>query len=102
MVVRVIDEHVRAQRRERRQAELAELLVGTLWAAWGVRVELGVLLLVVSAQRLLAGALGEVGSLAVLAGAIALVLAWPAPRRAVLMLLRAMHVRRRWARATID
>src|SRR5437870_5164865 len=40
-VVRVVDEFARAQRRERRQAELEQLVVGAGWALWGVRVALG-------------------------------------------------------------
>src|SRR5215213_5564424 len=101
-VVRVVDEHTRTQRQERQRAELQALLVGTVWALWGVRVELVLLLVLAALQRAVAGQVGEVGGW-VAAGAIAaLVLAIGLARRFVLQLLRAMRVRRAWARATID
>jgi uncharacterized membrane protein len=100
--VRVVDELVRAQRPERRQAELASVLLVALRAAWGVRVELLVLLSLVVLYQRVAGVLGSLTSAVVLAVVVACGLARRPARRAALDLLRAMHVRRRWERATID
>src|SRR5690242_7339781 len=102
VVVRVVDELERAQRRERRQAGAEALVLGVLWATWGVRVELSLLILLAAIQQLAVGAIGQVGSVVLLGAVIAFVFTWPRSRRAVVGLMRAMHVRRRWTRATID
>lgn len=101
-VVHVVDELVRAQRGERARDELRTLGVGILWAFWGMRVELALLALLVALQRLAANALGDVVALIVVAVVVAGVLAYPPAREFIGRLLRAMRVRRAWARATID
>src|SRR3954467_9977956 len=101
-VVRVVDDVARAQRRERRQAELESLVLGVLWTAWGVRVELLFLAGLLAVERLTASAVGPVGGIVLAAVPVAGALAWAPSRAAVLRLLRAMHVRRAWGRATID
>src|ERR1700755_1590118 len=100
--VHVVYELVRAQRGERARQELAVLLVGILWAFWGVRVELALLALVGVLQRLGAHVLGDVAALIVVGFVVAGVLAYRPARGFVGRLLRAMRVRRAWARATID
>src|SRR3954447_4411890 len=101
-VVRVVDELARAQRRDRARADVEQLVVGVLWALWSVRLELPLLVALVVLQRLGASVLGDVGSTVLVVGAAAVVLAVGPARRALLRLLRAMSVRRAWARATID
>ncbi|MDA0173383.1 FtsK/SpoIIIE domain-containing protein [Solirubrobacter taibaiensis] len=97
-VVHVVDELSRAQRRERHRVELEVLLVGLAWAAWSVRLELAFLLALLGLQRLVGGIAGWI----VAAVAVGVVFAIPMSRRWLVALLRAMHVRRAWARATID
>src|SRR3954469_21291447 len=101
-VVHVVDELARAQRRDRARADVEQLLVGVLWALWSVRLELALLVGLVVLQRLGASVLGDVGGTVVVVGAAAVVLAVGPARRALMRLLRAMSVRRAWARATID
>src|SRR4051794_5858752 len=97
-VVRVVDEFARAQRRERWLLEFEALLVGLAWTVWSVRVELGLVLVLAAVQR----AIGGLAGWSAVAVIIATVAALPSARRFVLRLLHAMHVRRAWARATID
>src|SRR3954452_17435464 len=101
-VVRVVDELARAQRRDRARADVEQLVVGVLWTLWSVRLELALLVGLVLLQRLGASVLGDVGGNAVVVGAAAVVLAVGPARQALMRLLRAMSVRRAWARATID
>src|SRR4051794_30184197 len=101
-VVHVVDELARAQRRDRARADVEQLVVGVLWALWSVRLELALLVGVVVLQRLSAGVLGDFGGTAVAVGGATVVLVVGPARRALLHLLRAMSVRRAWARATID
>src|SRR3954471_7818051 len=101
-VVHVVDELARAQRRDRARADVERLVVGVLWALWSVRLELALLVGLIALQRLVADVLGDDGGAVVVAAAAAVVLAVGSARRALLRLLRAMSVRRAWARATID
>src|SRR3954471_3910033 len=101
-VVHVVDELARAQRRDRAQVELERMLLGLLWAVWSVRVELGLLLVLVAVQRAVASVLGDVVGLVVVVLVIAAVIAVRPARVAILRLLHAMSVRRCWSRATID
>src|SRR3954452_16381216 len=101
-VVHVVDELARAQRRDRARADVEQLVAGVLWALWSVRLELALLVSLVVLQRLAAGVLGDVGGTVVVVGGAAVVLAIRPARRVLLQLLRAMSVRRAWARATID
>lgn len=97
-VVHVVDDLGRAQRRDQWRRDGEALLVGLVWTAWNVRLELGLVLVLLGLQRLVGGVLGwtAVGLV------VAAVLAVPRSRRPLLAVLRAMHVRRAWARATID
>jgi hypothetical protein len=97
-VVHVVDELSRAQRRERWRGEFEALLVGVAWAAWSVRVELALLLVLAALQRLVGGLFG----CAAVAAVIGLVLGVGPGRRFVLRLLQSMRVRWAWARAAID
>ncbi|MDA0136414.1 FtsK/SpoIIIE domain-containing protein [Solirubrobacter deserti] len=97
-VVHVVDELARAQRRERWRVEVEALLVGLAWAVWSVRLELALVLVLAVMQRLVGGVLGWIAVVACVAGVVAI----PRTRRFLGHLLRAMHVRRAWARATID
>ena len=101
-VVQVVDELARAQRRDRAREDLLALLVGVAWAIWSFRVEIALALAVAAVQRTVAGRLGALGGWVAVALVVALVLAVPPARRFVWRLLRAMRVRRAWARATID
>src|SRR4051794_29373354 len=101
-VVRVVDESVRAQRRERARAELEALIVGVAWAVWGVRVELAILAGLVGVQRVVASLAGDVGGLVAVLVPVVGVIAYRPARRFASGLLYAMRVRRAWARATID
>src|SRR4051794_9216252 len=101
-VVHVVAELARAQRRDRARADVEQLVVGMLWALWSVRVEVALLVGVVALQRVAAGVLGDAGGTMVVVGAAAVVLAVGPARRVLVRLLRAMSVRRAWARATID
>jgi hypothetical protein len=97
-VLHVVDELARAQRRERWRLELEALLVGVAWAVWSVRVELALVLGLAAVQRVVGGLVGWAAVVVVVVSVLAI---GPA-RRFVLGLLRAMRVRRAWARATID
>src|SRR6266508_571757 len=66
---------------------------------WAWRVELGLSALVVAAWGWLAGHLGRVSSLLVVAGLVGLVLAVPAGRRGLWLLLHRARVRRRFVLA---
>ena len=101
-VVHVVNDTARVQRRERQRDELQALVIGLAWALWGVRVELGALLVLAAIQRVVAEQVGDVGGWLAVAAVIAAVLAVAPARRFVWRLLRAMRVRRAWARATID
>src|SRR3954449_5668061 len=100
-VVHVVDELARAQRRDRARADVEQLVVGVLWALWSVRLEVALLVGLVVLQRLGASVLGDAGGTVVVVGAAAGVLAVGPARGVLLQLLRAMSVRRAWARATI-
>src|SRR3954463_13268729 len=99
-VVHVVDDLARAQRHDRARADVEQLVVGVLWALWSVRLELALLVGLVVIQRLAAGVLGAVGGIVVAVGAGAVVLTVGTARRVLVRLLRAMSVRRAWARAT--
>src|ERR1700754_4437230 len=99
-VVHLGDELARAQRGERAREDFQVLLVGVAWALWGVRIELILVLALAALQRWVSGILGDVaGGVAVVVVVAAAMLTGPA-RRFVLGLLRAMRLRRAWARAT--
>ncbi|MDA0160662.1 FtsK/SpoIIIE domain-containing protein [Solirubrobacter ginsenosidimutans] len=101
-VVHLVDELGRAQRRERAREDVQLLLVGVAWALWGVRVELVLVVALAAMQRWVSGMLGDVvGGVAVAVIIAAAMLVRPV-RCALLGLLRAMRLRRAWARATID
>lgn len=97
-VVHVVDELARAQRRERWRIEAEALLVGLAWAVWSVRLELSLVAALLGLQRLVGGTLGWAAVVLVVVAVVAV----PWARRTLLALLRAMHARRSWARATID
>src|SRR4051812_17494654 len=97
-VVHIVDELARAQRRERWLLEFEALLLGLAWAVWSVRVELGLVIGLAAIQR----AMGGVAGWSAVAIVITSLMAVGPSRRFVLGLLHAMHVRRAWARATID
>ena len=78
------------------------LVIGIVWALWGVRVELGALLALAAIQRVVAEQVGDLGGWLAVAALIVAVLVIAPARRFVWRLLRAMRVRRAWARATID
>src|SRR4051812_43949387 len=101
-VVRVVDVDARARRRARAWGDVEELVIGVLWALFGWRVELLGLAVIVGAERLLAGLVGEAPSFAVMAVLVVSALAWRPIRVRVLQVLYAMRVRRAWARASID
>src|SRR3954454_13489225 len=101
-VVHLVDELGRAQRRERAREDFQVLVVGMAWALWGVRVELALLLGLGALQRWVSGMLGDVAAGVAVAVVIAAAMLIGPVRRFVLELLRAMRVRRAWARATID
>ena len=66
------------------------LLVGLASTAWSVRLELGLVLVLLGLQRFVDGVLGW----AAVALVVVAVLAVPRSRRPLLAVLRAMHVRR--------
>src|SRR3954454_22438302 len=101
-VVRVVDVDTRARRRARAWGDLEELAVGVLWALFGWRVELLGLAVIVGAERVLAGFVGEAPAVVVVIVLIGAALAWRPVRVRVLRVLYAMRVRRAWARAAID
>ena len=101
-VVRVVDDLARVQRRDRRQAELEQLVLGVLWALWGVRVELLLVLALAAVQQLAAHMVGDLGGIVLAVTVVAGAMAYRPARKLLLSLLYAMRVRRAWARATID
>jgi FtsK/SpoIIIE family len=86
----------------RRELGTAELIGGALVALWGWRVELALLAVPLGAWWLLAGSLGELAAAAIVVWAMAGVLVSPARQRALVRLLRACRVRRRFRRAGVD
>src|SRR4051812_8691895 len=101
-VVHLVDELGQGQRRERAREDFQVLLIGVAWALWGVRVELILVVALAALQRWVSGMLGDVaGGVAVAVVVAAAMLTRPV-RRFVVGLLRAMRLRRAWARATID
>jgi hypothetical protein len=101
-VIRVVDGDARARRRAQAWGDLEELVVGVLWALFGWRVELLGLGAVAGVERLLAAVVGEAIALVFVIVLLAAALAWRSTRVRILRLLRAMHLRRAWARAAID
>src|SRR3954470_15887132 len=101
-VVRVVDADARARRRAQAWSDLEELVVGVLWTLFGWRGELLGLGAIAGVERLLAGAVGEAPAVLFVIVLLAAVLAWRWTRVRVLRLLRAMRLRRAWARAAID
>jgi hypothetical protein len=79
-----------------------ELVVGGLVALWRWRLELALLAVPVGAWWLLAGPLGKLAAVAVVAWMVAGILASPGSRGALVRWLRAMRVRRRFQRARVD
>src|SRR4051794_14214809 len=98
-IVRVVDADARARRRAEAWSDLEELVVGVLWALFGWRIELLGLGAIVGVERLLAGVVGEAPAVLFVIVLLGAALAWRATRVRVLRLLRAMHLRRAWARA---
>ena len=78
------------------------LVVGALGTVWRCRLELGLVLLLVTGQVLLSELLGEVAAVVLLAVLVAVLLTAPATRDWLLRALRAAWVRRAWWRAWTD
>src|SRR4051794_11955301 len=86
----------------RRRGDWLELLAGAGVGAWGWRLELGLLVVLVGVQRLLARVLGELAAGVLVAGLVATVLAVVPARRLIWRMLRRAWVRRAWRRAVVD
>jgi hypothetical protein len=84
------------------QDEWTALAAGALGGLWRWRIELALLAVPAGAWWLLARSLDELAAAALVAWAIAGVLASPARLRALVRLLSARHLRRRFRRAWID
>jgi DNA segregation ATPase FtsK/SpoIIIE-like protein len=96
-------EPIRARSRwERREQEPIALAVGVAGALWRLRLELGLVALLVCAHVLLSNVVGDVVAVLVVGVGAVGVLAVPAVRRWVLGALRAARVRRAWWRAWTD
>ena len=67
-MVRVVDVDARARRRAQSRSDLEDLVVGVLWALFGWRVELLGLVGLVTVERLLAHAVGDVAAVAIVLG----------------------------------
>jgi hypothetical protein len=100
--VHVVDELVRAQRRERHRAETEALIAGVLLALWRWRGELSLLAVVVLAQRALARPLGDLPAAVVVAGVVGALLVVGSVRLWLSRVLRRAWLRRAWAHAATD
>jgi FtsK/SpoIIIE family len=89
-------------RRRKDEAGWSALLAGAVVGSWGWRLELGLAALVIAAQRLLAGPLGELGSAVVVAMLVGAALAVGPVRRFGLRAAHSASVRRAWRRAASD
>jgi FtsK/SpoIIIE family len=78
------------------------LLAGAAVGTWGWRLELGLMVLVLAAVRVLAIALGELAAVAVVGALIAALLAVAPLRRLLWRALRSAWLRRSWRRAVCD
>src|SRR4051812_22274632 len=101
-MVRVVDVDARARRRARAWGDFEDLAVGVLWALFGWRVELLGLAVIMGAERVLAGIVGEPAAAAVVVVLLGAAAGVGLIRVRVLRVLHAMRVRRGWARAAID
>jgi len=88
--------------RRQNEAGWPALLAGTAIAVWGWRLELVLAALLVLAQRLLVGLLGERAAAVLVAVLLGVVLAVGAVRRFAWRAVRAAWVRRAWRRAVGD
>jgi hypothetical protein len=84
------------------QTSWPALLAGTAIAVWGWRVEFAAVAGLVSAQRLLAGRLGETAAAVVVLVGVVGALAVGPVRRAAWRMVRGAWVRRAWRRAVTD
>ena len=92
-----------ARERRLRENEAIVLLVGgAAGALWRCRLELGLVGLLVAAQVLLGGVVGEAIASVVVAFVLGGLLAWPPSRVRLLRALRAARIRRAWWRAWTD
>ena len=82
--------------------EWAAVAVGAIGGLWRWRVELALLAVPAGAWWLLANSVGELAAAALVVWMVAGVLVSPARLRALVRLLRARHLRRRFRRAWID
>jgi hypothetical protein len=89
-------------RRDRRDAEAVVLVAGVVGALWRCRLELALVALLVVAEVLLGGLVGDVAAGVLVTVVLAAVLAVPVARGWLLRALRAGRVRRAWWRAWTD
>src|SRR3954454_16296928 len=91
------------RRREREDPDApATLLLGMAGAVWRCRLELALAGLLVLAEMMLAGLVGDVAAIAVLVALVVAAVCVPATRRWLVRTLRAAWVRRAWWRAWTD
>jgi hypothetical protein len=86
----------------RREAEWPTLLAGAAIGVWGWRLELGLLVLALAVDRVLAGAVGEVAAAVAVAALITIGVATGPVRRLLWRAVRSAWVRRAWRRAVTD
>jgi hypothetical protein len=89
-------------RRDRRGGEPVALVVGVVGALWRLRLELGLVALLVCGQFVLAGLVGAVVAGVIVAALVGAVLAIADLRRWLLQALRSARVGRAWWRAWTD
>jgi hypothetical protein len=90
------------RRRERVEPDSLTLVLGAAGAGWRCRLELALAAVLVGAQVLLAGLVGNVAAAVVLVAVVAAALMAPVARRWLLQALRAARVRRAWWHAWTD
>jgi hypothetical protein len=83
------------RRRKRVELDTLTLVAGAAGAVWRCRFELALAAVIVSAQMLVAGLMGNFAAAVLLFAAASGMLAVPVARRWLLRALRAAHVRRR-------
>jgi hypothetical protein len=88
--------------RRNTQTAWSALIAGAAVGAWGWRLEIALLVLVIAAARLLATVLGELPAVAVVGTLIAAFLALAPARRLLWRASRSAWLRRAWRRAVID
>jgi hypothetical protein len=91
-----------AVRRDRRDEELIALVIGVAGALWRCRLELALVGVLVSGQRVLAGPLGNLVASVLIVGVLGVALAVPVVRRRLLRALWSARIRRAWWRAWTD